>query len=106
MKPLSGTLIIDGNEYQFKLSGAKLHPNPENFEEITKLHNKSTQIARYLNDKLMMAPAEDSPQNIVNALIDDCLLQIFNELKAYDLCNVLWHQRRLCAQIHLTAEAS
>lgn len=37
----------------------------------------------------MQAPDDDdSPQNIVNALNDDCLLQIFSELSLCDLCDV------------------
>lgn len=39
-------------------------------------------------NELKLAPAQDAPQNIINALNNDCLQHIFDELDMYDLYNV------------------
>lgn len=80
-----GKIVIGDNEFSFVLCDITHYPNPSHFHQMSAFHHDLERAARYSNEELLKAPAEDSPQSIVNALTDDCLLQIFNELSAYDL---------------------
>lgn len=42
----------------------------------------------YSSNPLFFAPAQDSPSNILNKLIDDCFIEIFKRLDLPDLVNV------------------
>lgn len=52
------------------------------------LQTKMERIQARLNVGLMVAPGPHSPANMLKALNEDCLEQIFNKMVAYDLMNV------------------
>lgn len=81
---LSGDITLD--EKKFTIRYKEIRDVRRDTIEEEKIQRKLHQIQKYLNDKLVVAPAEDSPQNIMNALNDDCLLQIFGALETYELC--------------------
>lgn len=72
----NGEVIIDEKIFQFRSDG---------FQNIENASENSNPPENHVHDLLMVAPAEDSPQNILYALNDDCLLAIFNELGTRDL---------------------
>lgn len=69
-----GKIVIGANEFSFVLCGFNHYPNPCDFHQMSAFHHKLERVARYSNEELLKAPAEDSPQNIVNALNDDCFV--------------------------------
>lgn len=73
-----GKIFIDGRKFLFQFGGFRVLQNVLNHV------NDENRV----NDEWIMAPVEDSPQNIINALNDDCLLHIFTELSVRDLYTV------------------
>lgn len=75
-----GEITLEGKSFAFRSIGYDI-------EDIVIDPSVARRINQYLNDELAVAPAQDSPKNLVNVLSDACLLRIFNELGAFDLIN-------------------
>lgn len=82
----AGEITLDGMTFKFR--AINMDQLQASSWVMTRLQEKKGRIKAWLNDKLMVAPTADSPVDILNALNDVCLLQIFSELDAYDLYNV------------------
>lgn len=68
----NGEFMIDGKKFLFRKNDKNVTRNPQ-------------PLVVHVNDELMMAPTDDSPQNILHALNDDCLRGIFNQLDVVSL---------------------
>lgn len=81
----TGKITLDGIKFTFRSKNIQVDARPY-FEDKAK--KELDRNEKWCNDELKVAPAEDSPQNIVNILDDDSLLQIFQEFDVNDLCSV------------------
>lgn len=81
------TITLDGKEFSFRFSGFRSYPKTCVFDRIVS-QRAVQQIAQYGNEMLKHAPDADSPKNILNALNDDWLITIFEQLNLHDLCDV------------------
>lgn len=88
----SHEITVDGTNFTLCCTECRIRLDEYDAET---LQERLTRINKYLNEKLIPAPAQDSPHNIINALNDDCLLHILAELDANDLTNVAKTCRRL-----------
>lgn len=75
-------ITLNEHEFSFRFGGFRNYPDVGDYGDI--LQREKQEIAMNQNEVLEMAPDRDAPGHI--SFCDYCLLEIFDQLNLYDLC--------------------